>query len=245
MSGNLITSRADVLNTETNSEVSEYNYDCITQPTPLFSTSLQPPEVINMNDVINMTVIEEKLVGVVKWFNSRSGYGFITVCDGVYAGKDIFVHYSSIDVVNIQYKYLIQGEYVEFTLMKSNNSEHEYHATHVGGTKYVDSIRRSAILCEKYNLNVGTKLTSHYSDKRFVGDRMRLPNYNQSANQTRKPYCHQLNNTLNPNLNYNNNSQHSNDKSIIQPQVYSNLNLISVENNDGFVEIRKKRSRHI
>lgn len=73
--------------------------------------------------------------GRVKWFNSKAGYGFITVCDGQHSGKDIFVHYSVISSSNPQYKYLVQGEYVDFSITKPENSDHEYHATNVGGVK--------------------------------------------------------------------------------------------------------------
>lgn len=73
--------------------------------------------------------------GRVKWFNSKAGYGFITVCDGEHAGKDIFVHYSAVSSTNPQYKYLVQGEYVEFMITKPENSDHEYHAVAVGGVK--------------------------------------------------------------------------------------------------------------
>jgi cold shock CspA family protein len=31
----------------------------------------------------------ERLTGMVKWFNNKAGFGFITVCDGEYSGKDI------------------------------------------------------------------------------------------------------------------------------------------------------------
>jgi len=34
-----------------------------------------------------------RLVGMVKWFNNKAGYGFITACEGEQKGKDIFVHY--------------------------------------------------------------------------------------------------------------------------------------------------------
>ena len=78
---------------------------------------------------------QERLTGQVKWFNTKSGYGFITVCDGEVAGKDIFVHYSSLNVANSQYRYLVQGEYVDFVLIKSENDKYEYHATEVGGVK--------------------------------------------------------------------------------------------------------------
>jgi cold shock protein len=47
--------------------------------------------------------------GIVKWFNSEKGYGFITV-DG--EGQDVFVHYSAIDMSG--YRTLTEGQRVEF-----------------------------------------------------------------------------------------------------------------------------------
>lgn len=83
------------------------------------------------------TVIVPSLTGIVKWFNNKSGFGFITVCEnGDYKDKDIFVHYSSIRVANHQYKYLVQGEYVDFTLVKADSkTQHEYQAMNVSGVK--------------------------------------------------------------------------------------------------------------
>ncbi len=46
--------------------------------------------------------------GVVKWFNDAKGYGFISTGEG----KDIFVHYSSIDMDGR--KTLYEGQEVEF-----------------------------------------------------------------------------------------------------------------------------------
>jgi CspA family cold shock protein len=46
--------------------------------------------------------------GTVKWFDARKGYGFITGEDG----KDVFVHYSSIQ--SDGYKTLSDGEKVTF-----------------------------------------------------------------------------------------------------------------------------------
>ena len=83
-----------------------------------------------------------RILGQVKWFNNKAGYGFITVSDGELDKKDIFIHYSSIRVTNSQYKYLVQGEYVEFTLIKSSNSAHEYQATDVAG------IKGGSLMCE-------------------------------------------------------------------------------------------------
>lgn len=72
----------------------------------------------------------ERLTGRVKWFNSKSGFGFITVIGG---GEDIFAHYSSVRGENSQYKSLVQGEYVEFVLAKSESEQHEFHATDISG----------------------------------------------------------------------------------------------------------------
>jgi len=93
------------------------------------------------------SVIVETLTGTVKWFNNKAGFGFITVCEqGDYKDKDIFVHYSSIRVSNSQYKYLVQGEYVDFTLVKANSDTHEFQAMNVSGVKggpIMCEIRRS------------------------------------------------------------------------------------------------------
>jgi cold shock CspA family protein len=81
----------------------------------------------------------ERVLGQVKWFNNKAGYGFITLSSATGEvdadAKDIFVHYSSIRVTNSQYKYLTQGEYVEFTLEKSTSEKHELQANDVSGIK--------------------------------------------------------------------------------------------------------------
>jgi len=88
-----------------------------------------------------------RLVGMVKWFNNKAGYGFITVRDDVEQnGDDIFVHFSSIQVADSQYKYLVPGEYVEFVLEASETGDHKYHAQNVSG------IRGGPILCETRRL---------------------------------------------------------------------------------------------
>lgn len=58
-------------------------------------------------------------VGRVKWFNNQSGYGFIEMMDSSET-KDIFVHHSVIQTTVIQFRYLVQGEYVRFKLGKGN-----------------------------------------------------------------------------------------------------------------------------
>ena len=86
------------------------------------------------------------LTGQVKWFNTKAGYGFITVLDeGPFFKKDVFVHYSSISVVNSQYKYLVQGEYVEFDVEKLENGKYEVHAINISG------IKKGPLMCETRN----------------------------------------------------------------------------------------------
>lgn len=89
----------------------------------------------------------ERLLGQVKWFNNKAGYGFITVSDGEHANKDIFIHYSSISVTNSQYRYLVQGEYVEFSLEKSTSDKHELQATSISG------IKGGKLMCETRSVN--------------------------------------------------------------------------------------------
>lgn len=87
------------------------------------------------------------IIGRVKWFNNKSGFGFITACDGELKDKDIFVHWSAVKVENSQYKYLVQGEYVEFDIVKSEKGEHEHNAVNVCGVK------GGNLMCETRRIN--------------------------------------------------------------------------------------------
>lgn len=86
-------------------------------------------------DSVTPSASASRLIGRVKWFNNKAGYGFITVTDGERSGSDIFVHHSAILVENQQYKYLVQGEYVEFTEVSATSGPHEYQASNVLGVK--------------------------------------------------------------------------------------------------------------
>ncbi len=50
--------------------------------------------------------------GMVKWFNSQKGYGFITQDDG----QDVFVHYSAIS--GDGFRSLEEGQRVTFDVVK-------------------------------------------------------------------------------------------------------------------------------
>ena len=86
------------------------------------------------------TPVSSRLTGRVKWFNNKTGFGFITALtdsDGIKEGSDIFVHHSSIKVAQEQYRYLVQGEYLEFELSKiaDSSNKHEFQAANVSGVK--------------------------------------------------------------------------------------------------------------
>lgn len=108
-----------------------------------------------------VVVSESRLVGRVKWFNNKSGFGFITLCEG--DDKDIFVHYSCLRAENSPYKYLVQGEYVEFDLVKTDDEKHEFHAANVTG------IKGGLLMCQTHSLN-NTMVRSYVSRPRRAYD---------------------------------------------------------------------------
>ena len=88
-----------------------------------------------MSTTTDVVTPSDRLTGRVKWFNNKAGYGFITVTDGERSGTDVILHHSAINVENQQYKYLVQGEYVEFILIKTTSGDHEWQANNVSGIK--------------------------------------------------------------------------------------------------------------
>ena len=120
------------------------------------------------------------MTGMVKWFNSKSGFGFITVCsESEHKGSDIFVHYSAIRSANTQYKYLIQGEYVDFDLVSTETGEHKFNAADVTG------VNGGAIMCETRRLafeqsshsQVQAQSQSQSQDRRYVVRQPRTNDY--------------------------------------------------------------------
>ena len=87
----------------------------------------------------------EKTTGQVKWFNNKSGFGFITAASGDKKGEDLFVHHSDLHVKEEQYRYLVAGEYVDFVVTDMDgegDKEHKYKAVDVTG------VMGGTLMCE-------------------------------------------------------------------------------------------------
>ena len=87
----------------------------------------------------------ESYLGRVKWFNNKAGFGFVTCLRGDREGEDVFVHHSGVKVGSEQYKYLVQGEYVNFLVKTTENEEHPYQAYDVTG------VLGGMLMCETRN----------------------------------------------------------------------------------------------
>lgn len=117
--------------------------------------------------------------GRVKWFNNKAGYGFITIIDGPSSndkvGMDIFSHHSAISVSNEQYKYLVQGEYVEFMLSNvESNTDHKVQSSNIRG------VNGGKLLCETRNENRTLNPRNSSRNHRVIGGNYRSRNTRSS-----------------------------------------------------------------
>jgi CspA family cold shock protein len=80
--------------------------------------------------------MDERLIGSVKWFNPKKGFGFIESEKG-----DVFVHHSAL-VASASYKTLFQGEYVEYAVSADLNQAARLVAADVTGMK------RGKLMCD-------------------------------------------------------------------------------------------------
>jgi CspA family cold shock protein len=135
-------------------------------------------------DVATPSASASRLIGRVKWFNNKAGYGFITVTDGERSGSDIFVHHSAISVEDQQYKYLVQGEYVEFSEVEATSGPHQYQASNVLG------VRGGKLMCEtrrEFKLARTTYKTSKSGDETTDAEPIRAPRQKSVPRETRPP----------------------------------------------------------
>jgi cold shock CspA family protein len=86
------------------------------------------------------TSLTSRVSGQVKWFNLKAGYGFLSVGQPLCAGDslvttaDVFVHHTNIRVNKSQFRYLVQGENVEFDVCESSKGDqHKFEAQNVKG----------------------------------------------------------------------------------------------------------------
>jgi cold shock CspA family protein len=100
-----------------------------------------------MATTTSSTSVFTPTTGRVKWFNNKAGYGFITLVDcETQEERDIFAHHSEIQVSQSQYKYLVQGEYVELTLGPIvREKSTDIHATKIRG------VNGGKLMCETRN----------------------------------------------------------------------------------------------
>ena len=79
--------------------------------------------------------------GCVKWFN-RQGWGFLTITNEGHADEDIFVRWDNLACDG--YKYLVQGEYVEFNIEHKPDAQEgrTYQAANVAG------VNGGKLMCE-------------------------------------------------------------------------------------------------
>tara|TARA_B110000027_G_scaffold27521_1_gene30111 strand:+ start:217 stop:726 length:510 start_codon:yes stop_codon:yes gene_type:complete len=100
-----------------------------------------------------------RMKGCVKWFNNKQGFGFINVTSGDNVGTDLFVHHSAIQVDKEQYKYLVQGEYVEFELCKADQATHKWQAGNVRG------LDNGRLMCETRHETRLARPTSPHAER--------------------------------------------------------------------------------
>ena len=81
-------------------------------------------------------------IGNCKWFNSRIGYGFVTiVSEGDKKGKDIFVHHTGLKPKNSNFRTLSKGEYISLDVEEGANGLQGVNITGVlGGPLMCDNI---------------------------------------------------------------------------------------------------------
>ncbi len=131
--------------------------------------------------------------GRVKWFNNKSGYGFITVLKTdeaacVPVGTDVFAHHSEINVTSDQYRYLVQGEYVAFDVVKTTNANHEYQCAKVKG------MYGGQLICETRH-----DARSQYKTSSSSGDNLESSRYGDAPDS--EPAQNNGNNSSNSNSN--------------------------------------------
>ncbi len=84
----------------------------------------------------------ERVTARVKWFNNKNGYGFASTLGD--SPRDVFVHHTSLKVGKEQYRYLVQGEYIDLDVssITEDGSKHQWQSSNVTG------VQHGPLMCE-------------------------------------------------------------------------------------------------
>ena len=137
-----------------------------------------------VNDVSDSGHVEQEEMpegvrfnGVVKWFNDRRGYGFITVVTpGEHCDEDIFVHQTHIRPRKSPYRTLVRGEYVSFFMGDADTAfdeeGQEINSSHTHQAIYVTGIEGRELLCDhSFRPNAGRSSNFKGGSNRTRGER--------------------------------------------------------------------------
>jgi CspA family cold shock protein len=174
-----------------------------------------------------VTSTPEILTGRVKWFNNKTGFGFITITDGSNVGNDIFVHHSAVKVLSEQYKYLVQGEYVEFSVVETTGSAHKFQASEVKG------IKGGQLMCE-------TRREFKVQRSSYINDKFDSDNQNRNIGRGPRSFVNTNTNTNNEDRDSNNNWKEVVSKSNTKEKTVKPRNQIEPANS---TQDPKKRGR--
>jgi len=115
-----------------------------------------------------MTDTNTRNTGRVKWFNNKAGYGFITWTPDSGTDEDVFVHHSALSTEQDQFRYLVEGEYVTFTITAADNKTTATNVTGPDGGKLMCETRRDR---SQHNETRRATRDSNESSKRPVRGR--------------------------------------------------------------------------
>ena len=134
-----------------------------------------------MSSSSNVSSSAQRTTGRVKWFNNKAGYGFITATTGAQAGTDVFAHHSGLAVSSQQYRYLVQGEYVEFQMNSVEGGAHRFQAADITG------IGRGMLMCETRRTFREGAQSSEQETQSAPGPMVVASDNNMSAGGAKKP----------------------------------------------------------